>query len=88
MARPKGSKNKKIAVIGKEIKEGTPPISKKDSAATTSESFVVRPDMGERKPPPDADLVCECGHKKLVHYGSQYNWCNSENCRCGAWTQK
>lgn len=77
--------------LAEDVKEGTPPVAntKKVTAATTfNNMWVPKPDMGEVKPLPDAESICECEHKRIVHYGSQHNWCNAQNCRCAAWTPR
>lgn len=104
MGRPKGLKNKvteskkqdvKPDVVSneKENKEDsitiTAPNTKKVKSATTySEMWTPKPDMGNIVPPPDSDDICECTHKKIMHYGSQHNWCNEQNCRCSAWSKE
>lgn len=97
MARPKGSKNKEkidkkseaVEIHNDVISEGVPAANTKKAKAATSydEMWTPKPDMGEIVPPADANLICECGHKKEKHYGSEKNWCNESNCRCSAWNQ-
>lgn len=86
MGRPKGSKNAKKEV--KAVKEDVAPV-------VIPPEEVKKPHghgLGEWKPSPDMggntrDLTkcAECGHERSMHYEGEHDWCNTPNCRCGAW---
>jgi hypothetical protein len=84
MGRPKGSKNKeKEGEVKFTTKSDvTPPVPIQQKPWTPS------PDMGNIKPPADAEKICaneHCRHKKGMHYGGKDEWCNTSGCNCQAW---
>lgn len=89
MARPKGTKNKPKADKAKEPVVTTPvepvapmPTKPHGHGVTVKEEFNPKPDMGTIKPPADGAKLCECLHRKDIHYGPSVDWCNTGGCQC------
>lgn len=85
MSRPVGSKNKKSEPI-----VTPPPVveekPKRFEAATTSQNWGAKPDMGGVKPP-NAGMCKDCPHERHLHYGGSKNWCNNPGCQCQSFKQ-
>lgn len=70
MTRPKGSKNK--VKQEKSVNKPKEEVNPVDKAVETVENI-------------PRGTFCLCGHEEEKHYGSKDKWCNTPNCRCGAW---
>jgi hypothetical protein len=101
MSRQKGSKNKpKEEPIVEEksthlreaeamIKAVAPaPTKPQGHGVTVVEEFSPKPDMGKIVPPSEGESICECLHKKAVHYGPERDWCNTGGCQCQSFNKK
>jgi hypothetical protein len=88
--KPNESAEKKNAAI-EEIRPepvAPEPIKPQGHSFTVVEEWKPGPDMGEIKPPKDAELICDCLHKKAMHYGPDRDWCNTGGCQCQTFVKR